>query len=116
MTKPVTGRTATGFLSQPTIGQLIMTVKEYTLSDLESKLNEISNISVFLGTGDCPREIAYNLHDHMHEQIEQLQGMVSFMRLYPKLKAKELAEEALKLEFSNSNQAESKPEIDSSKS
>ncbi|HCE1484563.1 RstC protein [Vibrio parahaemolyticus] len=69
-----------------------MTIKEYTLSDLESKLNEISNISLFLGTGDCPKEIAFSLHDHMHEQIEQLQGMVSFMRLYPEIKAQELAE------------------------
>nr|AKN38108.1 hypothetical protein [Vibrio tasmaniensis] len=66
-----------------------MTVKEYTLSDLESKLNEISNISIFLGTGDCPKEIAYNLHDHMNDQIEELQGMVSFMRIYPQIKAQE---------------------------
>ncbi len=28
-----------------------MTMKEYTLSDVESKLNAISNISIFLGTG-----------------------------------------------------------------
>lgn len=66
-----------------------MTVKEYTLSDLESKLNEISNISIFLGTGDCPKEIAYSLHDHMNDQIEELQGMVSFMRIYPQIKAQE---------------------------
>ncbi|MEZ8013969.1 RstC protein [Vibrio sp. FF112] len=66
-----------------------MTVKEYTLSDLESKLNEISNISIFLGTGNCPKEIAYNLHDHMNDQIEELQGMVSFMRIYPQIKAQE---------------------------
>ncbi len=72
-----------------------MNIQEYTLSDLESKVNEISNISLFLGTGDCPKEIAFNLHDHMHEQIESLQGMLSFMRHYPTLKARELAEEAL---------------------
>lgn len=66
-----------------------MTVKEYTLSDLESKLNEISNISIFLGTGNCPKEIAYNLHDHMNDQIEELQGMVSFMRIYPQIQAQE---------------------------
>ncbi|HDM8044644.1 TPA: RstC protein [Vibrio campbellii] len=76
-----------------------MTIKEYTLSDLESKLNEISNISIFLGTGDCPREIAYELHDHMNEQIESLQGMLSFMRLYPQLKAQELAESKQELEL-----------------
>lgn len=67
-----------------------MTVKEYTLSDLESKLNEISNISMFLGTGDCPKEMASNLHEHMHDEIENLQGMLSFMRLYPEIKAQEL--------------------------
>ena len=75
--------------TQPTISELIMTAKEYTLSDLESKLNEISNISIFLGTGDCPKEIAYDLHDHMNGQIEELQGMVSFMRIYPQIKAQE---------------------------
>ncbi|EHZ2538534.1 RstC protein [Vibrio parahaemolyticus] len=74
-----------------------MTVKEYTLSDLESKLNEISNISMFLGTGDCPKEMASNLHEHMHDEIENLQGMLSFMRLYPEIKAQELAQS--KLEF-----------------
>ena len=79
-------------LSQPTETELIMTVKEYTLSDLESKLNEISNISIFLGTGDCPKEIAYNLHDHMNDQIEGLQRMVSFMRIYPQIKAQEQLE------------------------
>ena len=67
-----------------------MTVKEYTLSDLESKLNEISNISIFLGNGDCPKEMASNLHEHMHDEIENLQGMLSFMRLYPEIKAQEL--------------------------
>lgn len=66
-----------------------MTVKEYTLSDLESKLNEISNISIFLGTGDCPKEIANDLYDHMNDQIEELQGMVSVMRINPKIKAQE---------------------------
>ncbi len=68
-----------------------MSNQEYKLSDLESKLNEISNISLFLSTGDCPKEIAFSLHDHMHEQIETLQGMMSHMRLYPLIKAQELA-------------------------
>lgn len=77
-----------------------MTMKEYTLSDVESKLNAISNISIFLGTGDCPDEIAFNLRDHMHDEIENLQGMLSFIRLYPELKAQE--------------QQASNPQIDSS--
>ncbi|RBW65974.1 RstC protein [Vibrionales bacterium C3R12] len=77
-----------------------MTAKEYTLSDLESKLNEISNISIFLGTGDCPGEIASSLHSHMHDQIDQLQGMMSFMRVYPQIKAQELAESQLKTDQS----------------
>lgn len=67
-----------------------MNVKEYTLSDLESKLNEISNISMFLGTGDCPKEMASKLHGHMQDEIENLQGMLSFMRLYPDIKTEEL--------------------------
>ncbi|MFV8453315.1 hypothetical protein ACNO65_25140, partial [Vibrio campbellii] len=57
---------------------------DFSLSDLESKLNEISNISLFLGTGDCPKAISFELHDHMHHQIEQLQSMVSSMRFAPK--------------------------------
>lgn len=64
-----------------------MTIKEYTLSDLESKLDEISNISIFLGTGNCPKEIAFNLHDHMQNEIETLQSMMSFMRLAPQITA-----------------------------
>ena len=84
-----------------------MTVKEYTLSDAEAKLNEISNISIFLSTGDCPQEIAYNLQDHMQEQIETLQGMISYMRIYPQIKAKELADQAMNLESSNDIQAAS---------
>ncbi|MEL7385176.1 MAG: RstC protein [Pseudomonadota bacterium] len=78
-----------------------MTVKEYTLLDAEDKLSDIANISIFLQSGACPNSICDNLRDHLHEEIENLQGMLSFMRLYPELKAQELAE--------------SKPEIDSSK-
>lgn len=67
-----------------------MTMKEYTLSDVESKLNAISNISVFLTNGDCPDDIAVNLRNHLHDEIETLQGMLSFIRLYPEIKAQEL--------------------------
>lgn len=77
-----------------------MTVKEYTLTDLEVKINEISNISVFLGTGCCPKEIAFNLQDHMHDEIVNLQGMLSFMRIYPQIKAQERAESKLKTDES----------------
>jgi hypothetical protein len=68
-----------------------MTIQEYTLTDLEDKLTDISNVSLFLTTGACPEEIASRLHEHMHEQIENLQGMMSHMRLYPLIKAEELA-------------------------
>jgi hypothetical protein len=75
--------------TQPTKPELIMTVKEYTLTDLEVKINEISNVSMFLATGSCPKEIAFNLHDHMQDEIETLQAMVSYMKLYPQILAKE---------------------------
>ncbi|MEZ9184148.1 hypothetical protein AB4158_08135 [Vibrio splendidus] len=52
----------------------------YTLADLELKLNVISNISEFLGTGDCPKDIGFDLHDHMHSKIEELQSLVKSMR------------------------------------
>lgn len=77
-----------------------MTVKEYTLSDAEDKLNNIAQMSMFLQSGACPAEISLNLYDHMHEEIENLQGMLSFMRLYPELKARELAESKLESEAS----------------
>ncbi|MEZ8605540.1 RstC protein [Vibrio sp. 10N.222.49.A3] len=66
-----------------------MTAKEYTLTDLEVKINEISSISMFLSTGSCPKEIAFNLQDHMQDEIENLQGMVSYMKVYPQIKAQE---------------------------
>ena len=66
-----------------------MTAKEYTLTDLELKINEISSISMFLSTGSCPKEIAFNLQDHMQDEIENLQGMVSYMKVYPQIKAQE---------------------------
>ncbi|HIF5576202.1 TPA: RstC protein [Vibrio parahaemolyticus] len=67
-----------------------MTIKEYTLSDAEDKLNHIAAISMFLNSGACPTEILFNLYDHMHDEIENLQGILSFMRLYPEIKAQEL--------------------------
>lgn len=57
-----------------------MTIKGYTFSDAESKLNDISNISVFLSTGACPKELSFELIDHMHGEIESLQGILSFIR------------------------------------
>ncbi|MEZ8790647.1 RstC protein [Vibrio splendidus] len=66
-----------------------MTAKEYTLTDLEVNINEISSISMFLSTGSCPKEIAFNLQDHMQDEIENLQGMVSYMKVYPQIKAQE---------------------------
>jgi hypothetical protein len=77
-----------------------MTVKEYTLSDAEDKLNNIAQMSMFLQSGACPAEISLNLYDYMHEEIENLQGMLSFMRLYPELKARELAESKLESDVS----------------
>ncbi len=72
-----------------------MTIKEYTLTDLEDKLTDISNISLFLTTGACPDEVSYTLTDHMHQNIEKLQSMICQMKLYPLMKARELAEDAL---------------------
>ena len=76
-------------LPQPTELELIMTVKEYTLTDLEVKINEISSISMFLSTGSCPKEISFNLQDHMQDEIDKLQIMVSSMKVSPKIQAQE---------------------------
>lgn len=59
---------------------------DYSLSDLELKLNEISSISLFLSTGNCPKAISYELHDHMHAEIERLQSMLCFIRLAPSVR------------------------------
>ncbi|EID0063028.1 RstC protein [Vibrio vulnificus] len=69
-----------------------MTIKEYTLQDAEAKLNEISHIALFLSSGACPIEMAKNLNSHMLDEIETLQSILSFMRVYPELKAAELAD------------------------
>lgn len=73
-----------------------MTAKEYTLTDLEVKINEISNVSMFLATGSCPKEIAFNLHDHMQDEIETLQAMVSYMKVYPQIQAQVQIDKLLK--------------------
>lgn len=69
-----------------------MSIQEYTLMDLESKLNQISNMSLFLATGSCPDSISSELHDHLHEEVETLQSMIAFMLHYSEIKAKELVE------------------------
>ncbi|ELV8768490.1 RstC protein [Vibrio vulnificus] len=69
-----------------------MTIKEYTLQDAEAKLNEISHIALFLSSGACPIEMSKNLNSHMLDEIETLQSILSFMRVYPELKAAELPE------------------------
>ncbi|EGU0147484.1 RstC protein [Vibrio parahaemolyticus] len=69
-----------------------MTVKEYTLTDVEEKLNDIASITLFLSSGSCPKEISFNLMDHLQDEIENLQHIVGFMALYPELKAQELRE------------------------
>ncbi|MDD9180725.1 MULTISPECIES: RstC protein [Aliivibrio] len=66
-----------------------MTVKEYTLTDLEAKINNISSISMFLRTESCPKDISISLQDHMQEEIENLQGILSFMQIYPQIINKE---------------------------
>ncbi|HAT8553745.1 TPA: RstC protein, partial [Vibrio vulnificus] len=43
-------------------------------------------------SGSCPGEMTQNLNNHMLDEIETLQGILSFMRVYPELKAAELAE------------------------
>lgn len=59
---------------------------DFSLYDVELKLNEISNISLFLGTGDCPKSVSFDLHDHMHQQIESLQSIVGFIRRGPSVR------------------------------
>ena len=83
-----------------------MSIREYTLTDAESKLNDIAGISLFLSAGSCPKELESKLIDHMQDEIETLQGMLSFMRIYPELKAKELAENVTSLEINTNNQVQ----------
>lgn len=66
-----------------------MTAKEYTLCDAEDKLNNIAHMSMFLQSGACPSEMSVNLYDHMHDEIETLQAMLGYMKVYPQIKAEE---------------------------
>lgn len=80
-----------------------MTVKEYTLTDVSDNLDGLHNMAMFINSGTYTEEIGDKILHHMLDKIEELQGVVSFMRLYPQLKA----EQAMNLESSNDIQAAS---------
>ena len=64
-----------------------MTMKEYTLDDTQQKLDDISNISLFLKSGSCPSNISCELMEHLQEEIELAQSMLSFLIHAPSIKA-----------------------------
>ncbi|MGF1765133.1 RstC protein [Aliivibrio kagoshimensis] len=57
-----------------------MTTHEYTLNDVEQKLDIISNISIFLNTESCTNEIRRTLMDHLQNEIESMQGILLFVQ------------------------------------
>ncbi|EGU42106.1 hypothetical protein [Vibrio scophthalmi] len=75
-----------------------MTIREYTLLDVSDSVNELHNIALYLNSGAFTEEIADKVTFLMLERIEELQSNLSFMRLYPELKAEELADNVSNLE------------------
>ena len=66
-----------------------MSFQEYTLTDVSDKVNDLHDISTFLNSGAYTEEIGDKLTFHMMEEIETLQSMLSFIRIYPQIKAQE---------------------------
>ena len=78
-----------------------MTVKEYTLTDVSDNLESLHDMAMFINSGSYTEQIHDLVLHCMLDRIEELQGVVSFMGLYPQIKAKELAEKTMNLENSN---------------
>ncbi|MEZ9567195.1 RstC protein [Vibrio artabrorum] len=66
-----------------------MSIQEYTLTDVSDKVNDLHDMSLFLNSGSYTEEIGDKLTFHMMEEIETLQSMLSFIRIYPQIKAQE---------------------------
>ena len=66
-----------------------MSFQEYTLTDVSDKVNDLHDMSLFLNSGSYTEEIGDKLTFHMMEEIETLQSMLSFIRIYPQIKAQE---------------------------
>ncbi|NAZ98735.1 RstC protein [Vibrio toranzoniae] len=69
-----------------------MSFQEYTLTDVSDKVNDLHNMSTFLNSDAYTEEIGDKLTFHMLEEIETLQSMLSFIRIYPQIKAQEQLE------------------------
>ncbi|CAK3420671.1 MULTISPECIES: RstC protein [Vibrio] len=66
-----------------------MSFQEYTLTDVSDKVNDLHDMSLFLNSGSYTEEIGDKLTFHMMEEIETLQSMLSFIRIYPQIQAQE---------------------------
>ncbi|MEZ8405059.1 RstC protein [Vibrio splendidus] len=66
-----------------------MSFQEYTLTDVSDKVNDLHDMSTFLNSADYTEEIGDKLTFHMMEEIETLQSMLSFIRIYPQIQAQE---------------------------
>ncbi|UQV20284.1 RstC protein [Vibrio sp. J383] len=66
-----------------------MSFQEYTLTDVSDKVNDLHDMSLFLNSGSYTEEIGDKLAFHMMEEIETLQSMLSFIRIYPQIQAQE---------------------------
>lgn len=66
-----------------------MNLQEYTLTDVSDKVNDLHDMSLFLNSGSYTEEIGDKLTFHMMEEIETLQSMLSFIRIYPQIQAQE---------------------------
>ena len=77
-----------------------MTAKEYTLTDISDSLEGLHDMAMYINSGSYTEEISEKVLHLMLDRIEDLQGMVSFMRIFPEIKAQELAESKLEIDSS----------------
>lgn len=54
-------------------------MNQYSLLDAKQRLDSISDIAIFVHSNACPQDIRFKLIDHLQDEIETLQFMLSFM-------------------------------------
>ncbi|ENH0544003.1 DNA polymerase III subunit alpha [Vibrio parahaemolyticus] len=64
-------------------------MKEYTLDDAQAVANDLSDISLFLNSESCQNneELRAVVWERMQSQVENLQGILTWLEMAPTVKA-----------------------------
>lgn len=64
-------------------------MKEYTLDDAQAVANDLSDISLFLNSESCQNneELRAAVWERMQSQVENLQGILTWLEMAPTVKA-----------------------------